>query len=41
MSASTLPNFLMKYSIIQCLKELRLVADFKLLGRLFQVLDPR
>ena len=35
-----LPNLLRKYFLILCLKELTLVADFKLLGELFQVLGP-
>ena len=40
MFASTLPNFLRKSSLIKCLKELTLVADFQLSGRLVQVLNP-
>ena len=40
MSASTSPNVLRQYSLIQCLKELTVVADFKLSGGLFKVLGP-
>ena len=35
-----LPNLLRKYSLIKYLKELTIVADIKLSGGLFQVLDP-
>ena len=38
MFASTLPNLLRKSSLIKCLKELTLVADFQLSRRLVQVL---
>ena len=40
MFASTLPNILTKYSVIWCFKELTLVVDFQLSGRLAQVLGP-
>ena len=40
MPALTYVNFLRKYFLILYLKELSLIVEFKLAGRLFQVVGP-